>query len=99
MPDPNNYDLEEVMNIWDTVDVRCLTDSPNARAYRLLEGLDLGPDFNSPDAVGEIKFIECPSIGSNYRGVKADDLVSVSLLQERLNQLNTGIHVRMWEGE
>ena len=34
MPDPNNYDLEEVMNIWDTVDARCLTDSPNAGEVR-----------------------------------------------------------------
>jgi hypothetical protein len=90
------YDLDEEMDIWDTVDAWCLADSPNARAYRLLEKLDLGPNFDSPDAVGEVQFFDCPTIGSTYRGVKAGDLVSVSLLQERLNQLNTGIHVRVW---
>ena len=73
------------------------TDSPNAKAYRLLKEYDLGPDFNSPDAVGEIVFADCPFPGSDYLGVQAKDLVSLSLLQERLNQLNTGIHVQMWE--
>ena len=90
------YDLDEVMNFWDIVDAWCRMDSPNAKAYRLLERLDLGPDFNSPDAIGEIQFMDSPCIGSNYLGAHAEDLISVSLLQDRLNQLNTGIHVRVW---
>lgn len=92
------HGMDEVMSFWDFVDAWCRVDSPNARAYRLLENLDLGPDFNSPDAVGHIEFMNSPNPVSSYLGVHTQDLVSVSLLQERLNQLNTGIHVNVWEG-
>jgi hypothetical protein len=33
--------------------------------------------------------------GSDYLGMLADDHVSLSLLQERLNQLNTGIRIKL----
>ena len=74
------------------------TDSPMARAYRVLEKLDLGPDLNSKDAVGQIDFLECPNMGSWYVGTQTEDPVSVSLLQKRLNDLNTGIRVTLVEG-
>jgi len=69
--------------------------SSSAEAFYLLEGLDLGPDLNRKDAVGQIRFIdgECP--GNSYRGVEAVDQVSISLLQKRLNDLDTGIRISM----
>lgn len=70
-------------------------DSPTARAYRLLENLDLGPVFNGEDAVGHIEFLDAPNMGSWYLGTQTEDPVSVSLLQKRLNELKTGIRVSL----
>ena len=94
-----NWDLEvsqlddEVP--WDTVvDFWCRADSPNARAYHLLERLDLGPDLTGSKAVGGLVFTDCPCPGNDYLGVAVEDDISISLLQQRLNDLNTGIKVR-----
>ena len=68
-------------------------ESPTAIAYNYLESLDLGPILNEPGGVGEIYFIdgECP--GNDYLGVNVPDDLSLSLLQERLNQLNQGVRI------
>lgn len=68
-------------------------DSPAAKAYRLLDSIDLGSDFTGEDAVGHLEFMDCPNPCSNYLGVQTEDPVSVSLVQKRLNDLNTGIRV------
>jgi len=68
--------------------------SPNAQAYYLLQGLDLGPDLQGPSAVGGIHE-GWGAPGSDYLGMLADDHVSLSLLQERLNQLRTGIRIEL----
>ena len=68
-------------------------ESPAAHAYRLLEGLDLGPDLTGDDAVGQIIFIDGPKPGSNYLGAQTDYPVTISLLQKRLNELDTGIRI------
>jgi len=72
--------------------------SSNAEAFYLLESLDLGPDLNGKDAVGEIRFIDGACPGNDYLGVEAADQVSISLLQKRLNELNTGIRISMVQG-
>ena len=74
------------------------TDSPNANAYYLLEHLDIGPDLTGANGeLGGIHFIdgECPSY--DYLGVRCEDELSVSLLQARLNELDTGLAVRVVE--
>lgn len=68
-------------------------DSPNAKAYRLLDGFDIGRMIHHGDKIGELKFIDCPCPGSDYVGVHADCEVTLSLLQNRLNELGTGIRV------
>ena len=73
-------------------------DSPAAKAYRLLDGIDLGSKFNGDDAVGHLEFMDGPNPCSNYLGVQTEDPVSVSLLQKRLNDLNTGVRVSLMEG-
>jgi len=82
-------DPEYVLDAW------APSDSPTAQAYRLLKDLDLGPDLDSEDAVGQILFIDGPHPGSDYLGAQADDPVTISLLQKRLNELGTGIRVSM----
>jgi len=91
----DDCDFARKMDFWEVIDCWGMKDSPNARAYRLLDGLDLGHQFAGPDAVGTLEFIEGPCPGSNYVGVEAADQLSVSLLQKRLNDLNMGIRIRM----
>ena len=38
-------------------------------------------------------------VGNDYRGVEAADQVSISLLQKRLNDLDTGIRISMEQGK
>lgn len=90
--DPD-IDLDAQMNWFDVVDCWAREDSPNAKAYRLLENLDLGPDLVGKDAVGEIRFIDGPCPGNDYLGVEAPTPVDISLLQKRLNELETGIRI------
>lgn len=72
-----------------------LKNSPNARAYDLLWPYDLGLDDDAATEDGQIEFIECPFPGSDYRGVEAD-LLGLSLLQDKLNQLSTGIEISLY---
>jgi hypothetical protein len=82
---------------FDTViDSWCRVDSPNARAYHLLESLDLGPDLTGPKAVGGLSFIDGTMHRTiDYLGVRVEDDISISLLQQRLNDLKTGIKVSL----
>ena len=86
-------DLDSEMEFYDFIDEWAYRESPNAKAYRLLENLDLGPNFESKHAVGQLHFYDCPAICSDYLGVHAEDEVSLSLLQKRLNELTTGIRI------
>ena len=71
-------------------------DSPAARAYHLLESLDLGPDLTRPKAVGGLSFIDGLMHRTiDYLGVRVEDDISISLLQQRLNDLKTGIKVSL----
>ena len=82
---------------WDTV-FRSWgrVDSPAARAYHLLESLDLGPDLTGPKAVGGLSFIDGACHRTiDYLGVWVEDDISISLLQQRLNDLKTGIKVSL----
>jgi hypothetical protein len=81
------------MDWWDVVDTWARVDSPNARAYHLLEDLDLGSNLIGTDAIGEIRFIDGPCPGNDYLGVEAPSMIDVSLLQKRLNELRTGISI------
>ena len=78
---------DTVLGSWGRVD------SPNARAYHLLESLDLGPDLTGSKAVGGLIFTDGPCPGNDYLGVAVEDDISISLLQQRLNDLKTGIKV------
>jgi hypothetical protein len=89
-------DIDGEMDEWAVLDRWIRDDSSTAQAYRCLESLDLGADFNGPNPIGGLDFIDGPCPGNDYLGVEALDPVSVSLLQQRLNDLGTGIKIRMY---
>jgi hypothetical protein len=70
-------------------------DAPQKLAYELLNDLDLGPQLAGPNAVGELKVEQGSTMVSTYWDVEAADDISLSLLQERLNALKTGVKIVM----
>jgi hypothetical protein len=60
--DDAEVDLDAEADEWDVFDAWAYKDSPNARAYHLLDGLDLGPGPSASNGVGELRFIDgaCP---------------------------------------
>jgi hypothetical protein len=74
--------------------------SPHARAYQLLQSLDLGPLRKRAGLRvwgGQLIFDEFLRPGDNSRVVNAEDAVTLSLLQARLIEL--GLPYRLREGE
>ena len=70
-------------------------DSSIARAYRFLESIDLGPELKDRVVVGQLVFIDGACPGNDYLGVEANDGITLSLLQQRLNELESRIEVRL----
>ena len=64
------------------------------RIGKMVFGVDGGLGVRM-SGVGQIEFIECDRPGSDYRGVEAD-AVGLSLLQHKLNELNSGISVSVY---
>ena len=93
--DGEDVDFDDFVDPEIVVDYWARHDGSNAQAFYLLEGLDLGPDLNRKNAVGEIRFIDGACPGNDYLGVEAADQVSISLLQKRLNELDMGIRITM----
>ncbi len=89
-------DIDGQMDEWTVLDRWARNDSSTARAYRYLEAIDLGSDFKGHNPIGGLDFIDGACPGNDYLGVEALDPVSVSLLQRRLNELGTGIAVRLY---
>lgn len=92
-PDPD-IDFDAPMD-WDLgFDTWARCDSPNAAAFGLLAGLDLGPELLDRGPVEDLRFIDgyCP--GNDYLAVEVGNEISLSLLQKRLNELDTGISLR-----
>lgn len=93
--DGEEVDLDALADSYMVIDCWGPKDSSHARAYRLLENIDLGPTLSGAEAVGGLEFIIGGTPASYYRGVEAVDEVSLSLLQKRLNDLNSGIGISM----
>jgi hypothetical protein len=76
-------------DMWDNVN------GPQAKAYHLLRGLDLGSDLDLRQA-GQVIFVGCGGApGNSYTWVDLKDDVTVSLLQARLIELNLPIDVQV----
>jgi hypothetical protein len=86
-------ELDELMSeeqLWDRWD---LHSGPQARAHAYLSSLDLGAELIRKDGVGGLELFEDYGMTSCWRGVRYDDEVTLSLLQQRLNDLGTGIRI------
>ena len=68
-------------------------DGPGARAHGILQALDLGPRFEDQSSPHCLEFFEDANMVSCWRGVRVADEVTLSLLQQRLNDLDTGIRI------
>lgn len=72
------------------------TSTPNGAAYQFLSALDIGPELRDEGGhVGELRFVDGAGPGNDYLGVHCSDLLTVSLLQVRLNELGALVHVRI----
>jgi len=90
----DGIDLDERVDLGFAEETWILRYSGNAEAYQLLAGLDLGLGPETQETLGGLSFVECPSPGSNYRGVEGDPL-AISLLQKRLIDIDAGIEIYM----
>ena len=82
-------DADLIFNHW------CRHWSPNALAYKELERLDLGTHLSKRGVAGEIDLIDGFHPGNDTLWVQVPDLLSLSLLQGRLNELDAAIRVEM----
>ena len=87
------YGLDEEADWWTVLQCWIPKDSPEAQAFDLLYPLELGHSGNNSNAVGALDFIEGPMPGSNYRGVHAENALTLSILQHELLQLGQPVKV------
>ena len=88
-------ELDEEVPFW-TMAAIMERRGPAADAKHLLEGLNIGPDLDAnTDTVGGLTFYSVPSPIDNRYGVEADNAISLSLLQHRLNALGQNIAVSL----
>ena len=90
-PEDNRVDLYDEANFFDPLDWWVRHQSPDVKAFRYLESLNLGPDFGIRDSVGEIRFYDGVSPGNSAIFSAVPDDLSLSLLQKRLNDLGEGV--------
>lgn len=65
------------------------------QAVRFFRDLDLGPDFATGIGRGKVSFADFRCAGPDRWCSEAADMLSLSLLQARLNELNTGVQVEI----
>ena len=82
-------DERQVSEMWS------LHHSSHDKALHVLQALDIGRTLGTGDAIGQLDFIDGAPPGSNYRAAHAPELISLSLLQQRINELGTGIGIEV----
>lgn len=93
--DEPGIDMDGQMDQFAVWDWWLLKYSSNAKAYHYLWSVDLGPQLGGAKAVGSLNFLCGGAPGVDYLGVHALDEITLSLFQQRLNELGTGLAVRM----
>jgi len=68
---------------------------PGVKAYRFLEGKDLGPELGTGDGAGSIVFYDGFSPANDCQVVAVPDLLSLSLLQKRLNLIDDSVAIEL----
>jgi len=82
----NERTVEEAFDYWE---------SPSRQAFRFLEDLDLGPELDDDNGVGQINFYDGLSPANDSQFVDVPDLLSISLLQKRLNEIDGTVVVKV----
>jgi hypothetical protein len=81
---------------WMVLDTWLATnEAPDTAAYQYLETMDIGPTLGAADTIGRIDFVNGPCPGNDSRFVSVPDLLSLSLLQKRLNHIDGTTLVRL----
>jgi hypothetical protein len=88
-------DYERPVDQWYWYDRWMLEDGPCAKAFRLLESIDVGPDVKS-DRGPLLEFHQGEHPGDMNCYVNATDQLSLSLLQARLIDLSMPIKIVAW---
>ena len=70
-------------------------ENPSRLAFHFLQNLDLGPELNGDNGIGEINFYDGLSPADDSQFVDVPDHLSISLLQKRLNEINGKIAVEV----
>ena len=94
LPTEDQINEDEEVPIELLFDAWARTDSPWAKAHKLLEHLPRYQD-TSETFRGDLIFYDCPFPASDYLGVHAGDLLTLSLVQEELNIRNRGIAIEL----
>jgi hypothetical protein len=83
-------DMNAEVDRWMVIDHWGCTEAPHCLAHEYLQSIDLGPKLAGATAVGELR----TEVGAtDYVGTHATDEVTLSLLQNRLNELNSGMRI------
>ena len=93
MEEEDRPDLDSQADPMDVLEHWGRAESPNARAFGVLDQLRFTAGSDESNALSGITFFDGPSPGSDYLGVQADDLLAVSLVQHELN--NQGYNTRI----
>jgi hypothetical protein len=93
---PDDYDEPVNSRYW--YDWYDLEGGPCAKAYGLLDDLDLGPELDSAREGPHLAFEEGAYPGDNSRWVNASGKLALSLLQARMIDLNLPIKVAKGRG-
>jgi hypothetical protein len=94
--DASPIDMNVRMNPGSVEEWWSLKYSTCARAYHYLGDLDLGPQLNGANSVGTLDFGSGGAPGMSFLRVEAVDEVTLSLLQNRLNQLRTAVAIQVY---
>ncbi len=72
-------------------------ENPSRLAFRFLEELelDLGPELDGDNGVGKINFYDGLAPADDSQIVEVPDLLSVCLLQKRLNEIDGTVSVKV----
>jgi len=95
--DPEDF---PALSLEDTVDEDALmgywtrNGSPDAKAFDYLQWMDLGSELQGNDAIGEIQFYDGVHPGNDSKLVIIPDDLSLSLLQNRLNEMGEAVLIK-----
>ena len=87
--------LDELVGEREIYNVSEYWENPSRSAFHFLENLDLGPELNGDNGIGEINFYDGLSPADDSQFVDVPDYLSISLLQKRLNEIDGTVAVEV----